>query len=182
MLKKTKKIVLIGGPGTGKSSIIHELTKRGYSCKPEISREVTLEAQKKGIDQLFLKEPILFSRLLLQGRVRQFKETDQSREQFVFFDRGVPDVIAYLNYTKTLFPQEFTNQTNACIYDCIFHCTPWKTIYTKDNERYESFEASKKIDHYLKQTYESLGYKIRTVPFNTISKRADFILNSLNCE
>lgn len=182
MLKKTKKIVLTGGPGTGKSSIINELTNRGYLCKTEISREVTLKAQKKGIDQLFLKEPILFSRLLLQSRVRQFKETDQSTEEFVFFDRGVPDVIAYLDYTNTVYPQEFTDKTNACSYDCIFHCKPWETIYTKDNERYESFDASKKIDHYLRQTYESLGYKILTVPFNTISKRADFILNSLNCE
>ncbi|MGB1308804.1 MAG: AAA family ATPase, partial [Oceanihabitans sp.] len=29
---KTKKIVITGGPGTGKSSIINELIKRGYGC------------------------------------------------------------------------------------------------------------------------------------------------------
>jgi len=50
-----QKIVITGGPGTGKSTIIEELTKLNYICMPEISRDITLNAKKKGIDQLFLK-------------------------------------------------------------------------------------------------------------------------------
>ena len=90
-----QKIVLIGGPGTGKSSILNELISRGFHCKPEISREVTLEAQKKGIDQLFLTDPLLFSNLLLEGREKQYLDAKESTEKFVFFDRGIPDVHAY---------------------------------------------------------------------------------------
>ena len=66
-------IVIIGGPGTGKSSIIDGLIAKGYCCYPEISREVTLEAKKQGIEQLFLENPLLFSELLLEGRKKQFK-------------------------------------------------------------------------------------------------------------
>ena len=43
-----QKIVLIGGPGTGKSTVLNELISRGHLCMQEISREVTLAAQKKG--------------------------------------------------------------------------------------------------------------------------------------
>ncbi|MEO6346815.1 MAG: AAA family ATPase, partial [Aquaticitalea sp.] len=68
----TKKIVITGGPGTGKSSIINELKARGHVCFDEISRQVTLEAREKGIEQLFLTEPLLFSELLLKGRLKQF--------------------------------------------------------------------------------------------------------------
>jgi len=53
-------IVIIGGPGTGKSSIIKSLVAKGYCCYPEISREVTNEAQRRGIEQLFLESPFLF--------------------------------------------------------------------------------------------------------------------------
>ena len=70
----TKKIVITGGPGTGKSSIINELTKRGYTCYEEISRQVILNARKDGIEQLFLTKPLLFSELLLKGREQQYVE------------------------------------------------------------------------------------------------------------
>ena len=59
-----KKIVITGGPGTGKSSLINELINQNYFCMPEISRRVTLDARKNGIEQLFLKKPLLFSQLL----------------------------------------------------------------------------------------------------------------------
>ena len=55
-----KRIAIIGGPGTGKSTIIATLEKKGYDCMHEISRAVTLQAQSEGIDQLFLTDPILF--------------------------------------------------------------------------------------------------------------------------
>ncbi|HEX5742987.1 MAG TPA: AAA family ATPase, partial [Flavobacteriaceae bacterium] len=35
------KIVITGGPGTGKSTLINELIKRGYNCLEEISRDIT---------------------------------------------------------------------------------------------------------------------------------------------
>lgn len=182
MQKKNKKIVLIGGPGTGKSSVINELQTRDYSCKNEISREVTLQAKKEGIDQLFLKEPLLFSRLLLEGRIKQYVEAEKASEKIIFFDRGIPDVTAYLDFVDEKYPEEFLNKNKEFRYDTIFHCKPWETIYTKDNERYESFEESKRIDQFLVNTYKNLGYQIITIPFESVSKRADFILNSLNCE
>ena len=41
-----KKIVLIGGPATGKTTLINALKTQGYYCMDEISRQVTLDAQK----------------------------------------------------------------------------------------------------------------------------------------
>ena len=54
----TQKIALIGGPGTGKTTLINALKAKGYNCMEEISRQITLEAQEKGIDQLFLEDPL----------------------------------------------------------------------------------------------------------------------------
>ena len=41
-----KKIVITGGPGSGKTSLIDFLEENGYQCQHEISRQVTLEAKK----------------------------------------------------------------------------------------------------------------------------------------
>ncbi|NQV77116.1 MAG: ATP-binding protein, partial [Lutibacter sp.] len=69
-----QKIVITGGPGTGKSTIIEELAKRNFTCMKEISREVILNARKNGSEQLFLTKPLLFSELLLEGRINQYIE------------------------------------------------------------------------------------------------------------
>ena len=44
-----KKIVITGGPGSGKTSLIDFLEENGYQCQNEISRQVTLEAKLKKI-------------------------------------------------------------------------------------------------------------------------------------
>ncbi len=177
-----QKIVLIGGPGTGKTSVLNELKNRGYYCLDEVSRAVTLQAQKEGIEQLFLTKPLLFSEMLLEGRETQYQTAEQCTENLVFFDRGIPDVYAYLNYFKTDYPDFFIKKSKQYKYDIIFHFSPWEKIHITDNERYETFENSKEIDKYLKKAYKSLGYNLINVPFDTIENRTDFIINSLTSE
>jgi|TARA_B110000285_G_scaffold193045_1_gene221834 predicted ATPase len=174
-----KKIVLIGGPGTGKSSVLDELERRGFICMSEISREITLEARKKGIEQLFLKEPVLFSKLLLEGREKQYIDAITHKSDFVFFDRGIPDIHAYMDFTKKDYPDFFKAKSLKFKYDHVFLFKPWKEIFTSDNERYESFEESIIIDTYLQKSYRELNYMIIEVPFDIIEKRTDFILNQL---
>lgn len=173
----TKRIVITGGPGTGKTSIINDLLKRNLSCLEEISRQVTLEAQQNGISQLFLSEPLLFSDLLLEGRSRQFDEAELFSSEFVFFDRGLPDVVAYLDYMKHDYPENYNTICEEKRYDHIFILAPWQEIYKSDNERYESFEQAIEIHHYLLETYNRFKYELHDVPFGSVGSRTDFILN-----
>lgn len=177
-----QKIVLIGGPGTGKTTVLNALKSKGYYCFDEVSRAVTLKAQKDGIEQLFLTEPLLFSEMLLQGREDQYIEATKSKESVIFFDRGIPDVHAYMNYFKTDYPELFLEKSKTYKYDTIFHFSPWEEIHTTDNERYETFEESLTIDKFLLEAYSELGYKIINVPFGTVKERTSFIINSLACD
>ena len=182
MEKKQQKIVLIGGPSTGKTTILNELKNRNFCCFEEVSREVTLKAQEQGIEQLFLTEPLLFSEMLLKGREEQYLEAETKKENLVFFDRGIPDVHAYMNFFKSEYPSIFLEKSKQYKYDYIFHFSPWKEIHVTDNERYESFEESKAIDTFLLAAYKELGYHIINIPFGTVKERTDFIMNSLACE
>ncbi|WOD43747.1 ATP-binding protein [Hwangdonia lutea] len=175
----TKRIVITGGPGTGKSSIINALADRGYLCFEEISRQVTLDAKKEGIDQLFLTNPLLFSELLLRGREQQYNDTKNLNTEVVFLDRGVPDVLAYMDFIGDSYPPYFTEVCKDCYYDMVFILKPWQEIYVSDNERYESFEEALQIHEHLQNTYQSFQYKLIDVPFDIVEKRVDFILNTL---
>ncbi|MEP2171878.1 MAG: ATP-binding protein [Polaribacter sp.] len=177
-----QKILLIGGPGTGKTSVLNTLIKRNFFCFPEISREVILKAQEQGIDQLFLTKPLLFSEMLLNGREQQFLEAVKSKEEIVFFDRGIPDIHAYMDYFKTAYPSIYIEKSKQYKYDKVFHFSPWKDIHEIDNERYETFEETTAIDVFLLKSYTDLGYHIINVPFGTIEERTNFVLHSLSCK
>jgi predicted ATPase len=172
-------ILLIGGPGTGKTSVINKLIKKGYCCYPEISREVTLEAQKNGTDQLFKENPLLFSKLLLQGRINQYQNAVNEPHEIVFIDRGIPDVLAYMKFIGDEYPTHFHAACLENVYTKIFVLPIWKEIYISDNERYESYEQALEIQKHLEETYINYNYDLIEVPKDTVENRVRFIEENL---
>ncbi|MDQ7917115.1 ATP-binding protein [Mesonia sp. MT50] len=177
-MAKAQKILLIGGPGTGKSTIINHLDKMGYRCFPEISRKITLTAQKEGTEQLFLSQPLRFSELLLEGRIKQHQEADDLAANYVFIDRGIPDITAYMDFRGDQYPETFENANLKYTYDQVFLLPIWEAIYTSDNERYENLDQAKKIQQQLIKTYTELGYDLIEVPKSSVEKRVEFILTN----
>jgi predicted ATPase len=172
-------IVLIGGPGTGKSTLIDRLKEKGFCCYPEISRQVTMKAQEEGIEQLFLENPLLFSELLLEGRKKQYQNALNETDKIIFIDRGIPDVLAYMNYIGDQYPPSFEEACKNHIYTKIFILPPWEEIFITDQERYENFEQSKTIDIHLVETYRKYGYELIEVPKDTVDNRILFILDQI---
>lgn len=175
----TAGILLIGGPSTGKSTTIHQLENMGYHCLPEISREVTIEAKKQGIDQLFITEPLLFSEKLLEGRINQHQQASANLPEITFIDRGIPDVLAYLKFSVSEIPDQFISASSIYRYEKVFFFPLWDEIYEQDSERYESLKEAKKIEQQLLTTYQELGYTIIEVPKDSVEKRCQFIIKQL---
>jgi len=176
----SKRIVITGGPGSGKTSLIRYFEDLGHVCLPEISREVTFKAQQQGISQLFLEQPLLFSELLLNGRKAQFLEAPSPENTpFLFYDRGLPDVTAYMDYLGTEYPSFFTETCNNLRYDAIFLLPPWEEIYIQDNERYESYAQAERLFEFLHQAYQNYGYTVYHVPVGSIQYRGEYILKKI---
>lgn len=173
-------IVLIGGPSSGKTTLIEHLKEKGHICYPEVSREVIKEAQKRGIEQLFLAQPLLFSELLLEGRINQFEKAKKEQANVVFLDRGIPDVLAYMHYIGESYPSFFDEACRANIYSKVFILPSWKEIYVSDQERYESYEQAILIQNHLIETYQKYGYELIEVPKDTVENRIQFLLQHLN--
>ncbi|MEE9364488.1 MAG: ATP-binding protein [Cellulophaga sp.] len=184
-----KKIVITGGPGTGKTAVIDMLEKEGYFCFEEIIRSLTLEAKKdKDIDTLvtnpllFVSDPLAFNTKILTGRINQFNKALEQNNASIFFDRAIPDVIAYMDYFKQEYDTKFTYACKFHTYDEVFILPPWEEIYVSDNERLESFEQAVQIHEHLEEAYLRFGYKPVIVPKDTITNRVSFILKKLNIE
>ena len=173
-------VVLIGGPGSGKTTLIEGLMQKGYTCYPEVSREVILGARSQGIEQLFLEKPLLFSELLLEGRIKQYHKALADTAPMVFIDRGIPDVLAYMHYIGDSYPAFFDQACRDHTYTKIFFLPPWEEIYTPDDARYENYEQAKLISSHLHETYNNYGYNVIEVPKDTPDNRILFILGHLS--
>lgn len=179
-LLKKQIVVITGGPGTGKTTIIDQLIVDGYTCFPEISRQIIFDAKKNGIEQLFLENSLLFSDLLLEGRIKQFEEANYHENELVFLDRGIPDILAYMHYIGDSYPEAFDEACLKSMYSKVFILPPWKEIYKSDEARYENFEQATLIYNHLKETYQKYGYQTIEVPVGKLEDRVQFILNELN--
>ncbi len=182
-----KKIVITGGPGTGKTSVIRQLEAAGYFCFHEIIRTMTFAAKKVGQKDTmvsnplaFVNDPLAFNRRLLEGRTRQYEQAAHRSEAVVFFDRGIPDVLAYMDYFGQDYGAAFTKASREFRYDAVIVIPPWESIYISDNERLESFEEATEIHRYLEATYLGLGYQPLYIPEGSVEKRTLVIEEFVN--
>ncbi len=177
-----KRVVITGAPGTGKTSVIHKLEASGYFCFHEVIRTMTQELKKNNGSEIksnpivSTTDPHLFNSKILDARVQQFNDALTNENSILFYDRGIPDVLAYMNYFNQKDDHNFITQCKACEYDHIFILPPWKEIYTSDEERFETFEQAEDIHHHLFNIYTDLGYQCIKVPFGSVEQRTDFIL------
>ena len=97
----------------------------------------------------------------------------------MFFDRGIPDIVAYLDYIKFNYSNIFIEESYNYRYDKVFILPPWKEIYIRDSERYETFDQAVVINEFLVKWYTKFGYEIKSIPKLSIENRIDFILENV---
>jgi len=183
---KAKKIVITGGPCVGKTSLIESLKALEYTCFPEVIREFTLEeTENKDLDALvsnpivFAEDSLLFNQKLIDGRSRQFKEADAVKTDYAFFDRGLPDVLAYMDYFDQEVNADFNKVCKDLPYDKVFILPPWKEIFALNEIRFESFEELEQLHEHLIKRYTYFGNPPVIVPREPVVDRVQFILNNL---
>ena len=181
-----KKVVITGGPGTGKTSIVNSLINKGFTCFEEIIRSLTSEAKEqenqteyRSNPLVFVQDPLDFNTRLLQGRMEQYHSASTYETSIVFYDRGIPDVLAYMNYFGQAYTSYFEQACRELRYDEVILLPPWKEIYRVDSERLETFEEAVAIHGHLEKTYLELGYGPLMVPKGPIKDRTEFIIEAL---
>lgn len=178
--------MVTGAPGTGKTSIIKGLEKSGFYCFHEVIRNMTAAAKHdRGSSQpttnplLFVKDPYQFNTGLLKARIADFVDADRLQKKVCFFDRGIPDVLAYMDYFKQEYEDHFIMACELNRYEKVLLLPPWKEIYVSDNERLESFSEAEDIHEHLVETYSGFGYSLIEVPKRPVQERIDFIIKKL---
>lgn len=173
-----RRVVITGGPGFGKSSIIDELERRGYRVFHEVARQIIDRALSTNAKATPWNDVELFSRQVLEGRSAQYEIA--LPRAWSFFDRGIPDIAAFLMADGHSIP-EYIHQ--ACLeksyYGVVFITPPWKEIYVNDEARPQPFDYAVKVHEKIMESYRQYGYTILLLPKLSIKDRADYVLRAL---
>lgn len=168
-------IIISGGPGSGKSTLIDALEQQGFSRSVEAGRAIIQQQVKIGGTALPWADRASFAELMLSWEMRSY-DLAQETEGPVFFDRGVPDVIGYLTLCGLPVPQHMRQAANTIRYNrTVFLAPPWEDIFGQDSERKQDFDEAVRTFRAMEQTYQGLGYEIALLPKSTVQERVNFI-------
>jgi predicted ATPase len=171
----TNWYVITGAPCSGKTSVICELERLGYSVVHETARAFIDEELKKGktIEQI-KSDGLTFERHILYTKIKI--EESLSKKEIIFLDRAVPDSIAYFK-SAGLNPNEPMKKSKLVRYKMIFLFE--RLEFEKDRVRSEDHTKATELEQLLEKAYQSLGYHMVRVPVLSVEKRTDFILHHL---
>jgi len=176
--KNNKRIVLAGGPSTGKTSVLNELKELGFVCFDEAARDILSDYSLKGSS--FKLDPIKISNEILTKRDSDYNDALKisCKNDIIFYDRGVHEITAYLrsiNQSTDYWEELLKNYK----YDMVFIFPSWKEIYTKDDNRIEEYEEAIKISPFIYQIYDESSILSVEVPNISVKERVEFIINNI---
>jgi predicted ATPase len=167
--------VITGGPCSGITTLVKRLHELGYYIVDEAARSMINGYKKYGISGKEARKDEGFFQICVQA-MKLEREKLIPKDKIVFFDRGVPDSIAYEKLygldTKAL--EEISRDRYKGIF--FLEQLPFK----KDYARTEDEATAKKLNKLLLECYQDLGYQVVYIPITSVEERTKLVLSHLD--
>ncbi|WP_433540408.1 AAA family ATPase [Streptosporangium sandarakinum] len=196
-------VVVTGGPGAGKSTLIDRLQEAGFARSCEAGRGVIQDQVAIGGRALPWADRELFAELMLGWELRSYRMasaaapdtvsaekaadavnaegmTRTAEAAPVFFDRGIPDIVGYLRLEGLPVPEHVHAAALGFRYHrSVFVAPPWPEIYRRDAERRQSYEEAERTCESMVATYTEYGYEPVPLPRAPVEERVRFVIERL---
>ncbi len=172
-----KKYIITGSPGTGKTTLIKALKKKGFSTISEISRKVIIAQQHEKGNAYPWGDIETYASLVYYKTKKILREQPES----IFMDRSLVDTMAYLTFSNKKIPKELLEFPYQKYYHkTVFFAPSWEEIYEIDAQRPQQFIALNGLQEILWSTYEKLGFTCVLLPKADVLSRIDFVLDKID--
>ena len=173
-----KRYILTGTPGSGKTSLLHELKRQGYWVVEEAATDVIAREQGLGNSEPWVQADFIDSIVRLQKQ-RQL-EASTSPDDLHWYDRSPICTLAlsrYLGYPASAslgeelerIEREGIYQRRVFFIEHLGFCQPTEA-------RKITFEESLVFEKIHAETYTSLGYDLLKIAPEALSERVHRIM------
>lgn len=172
-------VVITGGPGSGKTTLVDHLAALGHARTEEAGRAVIRDQREIDGPGLAWRDDALFTELMLAWEIRSHREA-AALPGPVFCDRGVPDLVGYLLLRGLPVPAHVDAAARRFRYRrTVFLAPPWPEIFTGDAERHQSWEEALRTGQAMREAYPRYGYDLVELPRVPVAERGRFVLAAL---
>jgi predicted ATPase len=176
-LKMGEFVIISGGPGSGKTTLINELENRGYKTFGEVPRQLIVRFLIEDQARLPWNDLKSFAELCLYEMKRQKRETKQSPVSFA--DRAIADILAYMKIGNLPIPDEYKEEAKTGYNRNVFLLMPQSDFYVQDEVRPHSFSEALEIHHEINNIYNSLGFSVHLISRLSLEDQISFITRTL---
>lgn len=172
-----KRYILTGTPGSGKTSLIAELSLMGFSTIAEAATDVIALEQARGVREPW-QAPIFIDKIVALQKTRQM-ESIQTKNAVQFYDRSpicTHALSVYLGWPpSSLLLQEIERIRHERVYqqevffiENLGFCEPTAA-------RQISFAEALKFEEMHVNSYQEFGYTLIRIPKDSIKSRIKMI-------
>src|SRR5262245_43188195 len=170
-------VVVTGGPGVGKTTLLVELAAMGYATVAESARAIIAERLASGASRR--PDALAFAQEILRRDIEKYVNQPLT-SSWVFFDRGLIDALGTLHEASPLPSNELESMLALYRFHAtVFVLPPWELIYSNDPERDQSFAEAVAVHTRIVRWYHSCGYVLDEVPRLPVAQRAEHVLRIL---
>jgi predicted ATPase len=169
-------VVITGGPGAGKTSLLAELASRGHATVSESARAIIAERMRGGLSPR--PDPLEFAREIERRDIEKY-EQHRHRPDWVFFDRGVIEAAGMVHGARAMSSAELKAIGDRYpFHPAVFVLPPWQAIYVTDSERDQTYADAVRVHAEIVDWYKTFGYRIIAVPPASVEHRASQVIDT----
>ena len=172
-----RHLVLTGAPGAGKTTLLSAAKAAGNLTSPEVARRLL---RQTGGMELRECDPLAFAEAMLEAHLGEY-ELYKSAVTTVWFDRGFPDVVGFLDVSG-LPVADRIDQTcrNMRYFGPILRAPVWPEIYSQDGERTQNLDEAIESDRAVTAAWKRYGYEMVDLPLSRVEDRLAFANQQLS--
>lgn len=171
--------VITGSPCSGRSTLLQSLEDRYFTVMEEGEKSIIRNQVAIDGKALPWKDKQTYSELLLDWELNSYHKAPTN--QPVFFDRGIPDIIAYLEMHQLPVPDYLTKAAKQFRYHQTVFIAPFSSeIYNPNISTWKTKEEAQAMSNAVASVYQRFGYNAVLLPDDGLENRVKLVIDAVN--